>query len=162
MMADAPHRTRTIDISSLSKIAVEKSRQGFSCSEAILVAFGTLFDLPDDLAIKIASGFRGGIGLLGETCGVVTGGALVLGLAFGTPDLKDTFSREHTYLQVGEFGERFKSRLGSLSCRELCGMRENYTAEEAKAVRDSGRHYQIVKTGAEILEAILKNEHDFL
>jgi C_GCAxxG_C_C family probable redox protein len=36
------------------------------------------------MALKIASGFGGGMGRLAETCGAVTGAFMVLGLKYGS------------------------------------------------------------------------------
>jgi C_GCAxxG_C_C family probable redox protein len=139
----------------LSQIAVEQGRAGCSCSEAILSVFGPLLGLPSETAMKLASGFGGGMGLMGETCGAVTASFMALGLALGTHDVTDTYSRQNTYVMIGEFADRFKGKLGSLNCRELCVGHTMATPEGAKALRASGRPEQIIRIASEILDQIL-------
>jgi C_GCAxxG_C_C family probable redox protein len=146
----------------LPQIAVEHGRQGHGCSQAILAAFGPYFGLPEKIAVKIATGFAGGMGL-GETCGAVTASFMVLGLAFGTDNVQDVYSRQHAYAMVGEFADRFKSKIGSLNCRDLStgfsAGYDIYTPEGARALRASGRPEQIVEQAAAILFSLLNEEH---
>ena len=146
----------------LPQIAVEYARQGHGCSQAILATFGPYFGLPEKIAVKIATGFAGGMGL-GETCGAVTASFMVLGLAFGNHDVTNSYSRQNTYEMVREFADRFKSKIGSLNCRDLsAGFSAGYdiyTPEGARALRKSGRPEQIIESAAEILASILEQEN---
>ena len=56
-----------------------------NCCTAVLVAYGPEFGMEEELAVKATRGMPG-IGLLGDTCGAVTGAALVIGLATTNPD----------------------------------------------------------------------------
>ena len=47
--------------------------EGFSCSQAVLAAYCEQFGLDKELALKIGSGFGGGMHL-DQACGAVTGG----------------------------------------------------------------------------------------
>jgi hypothetical protein len=58
--------------------AVAYFKEGFSCSQAIVAAYAPSLGLDRDTALKIASGFGGGMGRLAETCGAVTGSFMVL------------------------------------------------------------------------------------
>jgi C_GCAxxG_C_C family probable redox protein len=102
------------------EIAVSRFARGFSCSQAVLSAYAGQFGLDDQTALKIAAGFGGGMGLMAETCGAVTGAFMVLGLRYGgtSPDRE---AKEVTFAQIGEFVDRFKARHGSLKCRDLLG-----------------------------------------
>jgi C_GCAxxG_C_C family probable redox protein len=76
--------------------------------------------MDEETALKIASGFGGGMGRMAGTCGAVTGAIMFLGLRFGgaTPDRE---AKERVYARVREFADRFKARNGSLLCRDLLG-----------------------------------------
>ena len=112
--------------------AVAYFKDGFSCSQAIVAAYGPSVGLDRDTALKIASGFGGGMlfseqqlclhnmGRLAETCGAVTGAFMVLGLKFGSA-ASDRESKEAVCTRVREFAERFKAIHGSLLCRDLLG-----------------------------------------
>ncbi len=91
-------------------------KQGLSCSQAILAAYGSKLGLIPELAIKMASPFGGGIGRRGETCGAVTGALMVLGLLH---DIKDSGANARSISLAREFMDRFQSRNGSVICRDL-------------------------------------------
>ena len=63
--------------------ALSLFKNGFRCSQAILSTYGLQFGLDQELALKLASPFGGGMGSLGNTCGAVTGAILVIGLKYG-------------------------------------------------------------------------------
>lgn len=132
--------------------------EGFNCSQSVLSAYAERMGLDRELALKIATGFGGGMGRKGEVCGAVTGALMVIGLKHGRTILEDTESKEQTYELVGEFIKRFKSRNGSILCRELLGIDigtpEGYAAaKEQKAFSEICP--KMVQAAAEILEDIL-------
>jgi C_GCAxxG_C_C family probable redox protein len=47
--------------------------RGLSCSQAVFSVYAGEYGLDKDAASKIASGFGGGMGRMGQTCGAVTG-----------------------------------------------------------------------------------------
>ena len=70
---------------------------------------------------RIGTGLAGGVGLRGEVCGALIGGALILGLLYGT-DLPDDEVKYATYVKTGEFVNRFAQANGAIHCRELIGI----------------------------------------
>ena len=68
------------------ELALSRFAEGFNCSQAVFSAYAEGID--EETALKIASGFGGGMGRMAGTCGAVTGAMMVLGLRFGgtTPD----------------------------------------------------------------------------
>lgn len=89
-----------------------------NCSQAILSVYGKHFGLPEELAIKVATGLGRGFGNLGKTCGAVTGAFMVLGLTY---EADNPSSRGEVYSLVQEFAKRFTARHGSIVCSELLG-----------------------------------------
>jgi C_GCAxxG_C_C family probable redox protein len=140
---------------------VEKAASGFSqglnCAQSVLSTYGPRFGLDHELALRIASGFGGGIGHRGESCGAVTGAIMVIGLKEGGMS-GDEAARERFFGLVGRFLEKFKARHGSTLCRQLLG-HDISTDEGLKAIIDKGffeeRCPNFVRTSAEILEEIL-------
>lgn len=57
--------------------------EGYACSQAVLLAFAGRFKLDERIAKLVSSAFGGGMGRLRQTCGAVTGGFMVIGLAYG-------------------------------------------------------------------------------
>ena len=94
-------------------------KEGYSCSQSILMAFAPLFDLDRETAARLAASFGGGIARRGETCGAVNGAFMVLGLKFGHTSALDLDSKEKTYRAVQEFISQFQTRNGSITCNQL-------------------------------------------
>jgi C_GCAxxG_C_C family probable redox protein len=137
--------------------AVSYFKKGFSCSQAIVAAYAPSLGMDRDMALKIASGFGGGMGRLAETCGAVTGAFMVLGLKYGSA-ASDREAKETVYALVREFAARFQVRHGSLVCRDLLGCDLNTPeglalAQEKKLSSTVCPPY--VETAAEILEEML-------
>ncbi len=132
--------------------------KGFNCCQSVLSAYGPQFGLDRDLALKLASGFGGGIGHLGETCGAVTGALMVIGLKHGGTLAGDGDSQEETFSLINQFLERFKARHGSIRCRELLGY-DISTPEGLQSAMDKElfekRCPDYVRASAEILEQLL-------
>ena len=101
-------------------------REGLNCAQSVFCAFAGDFGLDGDTAAKVSCGLGGGVGRMRETCGAVTGAALVLGMRHG-PD------KAQAYPHVQRFCERFKAECGSIVCRELlagAGAKEGGAPEE--------------------------------
>ena len=137
--------------------AVGGFREDFNCCQSVLSAYGPRFGLDRELAIKLASGFGGGIGHQGETCGAVTGAIMVIGLKHG--GVLDEDSAEKLYGLIARFLEKFKARHGSTHCRELLDC-DITTPEGLQAAKDSGlfeeRCPNFIRASAEILEELLR------
>lgn len=137
--------------------AVAYFKQGYSCAQSIVAAYGPTVGLDRDTALRIASGFGGGMGRLAETCGVVTGAFMVLGLKFGTSTTEPQ-AKETVYALVREFAERFKACHGSIVCRDLLGC-DLSTPEGAAQAREKKLFSRAcppyIETAAAILEEIM-------
>ncbi len=68
--------------------AVAKFLQGTACSQAILSEYGIRFGLSQELAMKIAAGFAGGM-RRGNICGAITGAYMALGLKFSATNCEE-------------------------------------------------------------------------
>lgn len=131
--------------------------KGFNCAQALLAVYGARFGIERETALKIASAFGGGMGKMGDTCGVVTGALMIIGLKYGTADANDKKSEAKTYKVAREFIERFQARNKSSICRELLGFdmrlhkREEINSEEIIL----GQCTKYVQDTAQILEEII-------
>lgn len=132
-------------------------RQGYSCSQSVLLAFAQHYGIPLDVAARISSGFGGGMGRMGRTCGAVSGGAMVLGLFQGTSNPTDKATKEKTYQLVRSFQEEFRNRCGALDCADLLGV-DISTPEGLAQARAEGRFpgcSRFVEESARLLTEIL-------
>jgi len=137
--------------------AVAIFKEGFSCSQAVLAAYCERFGLDLDTAMKISTGFGGGMHLK-QTCGAVTGAIMAIGLKYGRTKADDQASKAKTYEIVAEFANEFKRRHGSIACLELIGC-DITTPEGMQQARDEKLFASVctklITTATEILDRIL-------
>jgi len=138
--------------------AVSLFKQGFNCAQAVLAIYGKKFGLEHDTALKLASGFGGGMGAMGQTCGAVTGAFMIIGLKYGGTSSSDEEVKINTYKLIRKFAERFKSRNGTTICKELLGC-DISTEEGLRTAKEKDLFSTIcpklVQDAAEILEEMV-------
>jgi C_GCAxxG_C_C family probable redox protein len=93
-----------------------------SCSEAILRTGCEALGIQSDLIPDIALGLGGGIGLQGHVCGAISGAALVISLAMAKKVPDYSARKMATYEAVGRVCKTLEKQLGSVQCRQLCGL----------------------------------------
>jgi C_GCAxxG_C_C family probable redox protein len=137
--------------------AVECFRGGAACSQAVLATYAGDFGLSRERAMKLASGFAGGM-RLGETCGAVTGAFMVLGLKYAGPNCDKRDGRDEVYAAMRGFVTRFGKRNRTVICKELLGC-DISTAAGAQKATEEGLFTtvcpKLVQDAAEILEQML-------
>jgi C_GCAxxG_C_C family probable redox protein len=139
------------------QITRQRFEQGYSCSQSLLSGFADQFGIGEDIAIKIAAPFGGGIARQGETCGAVTGALMVLALKFGP---KPGEGNDTVYNISQEFLRRFKELHRSIQCKQLI----NYDIsqpEELLAAREAQVFHktcpELVRSAAEIVNSMLNS-----
>jgi C_GCAxxG_C_C family probable redox protein len=65
------------------KESLDYFRNGFNCAQAVFTPFAKENGISESHALKIASGFGGGMGRLQATCGAVTGAYMAIGVKHG-------------------------------------------------------------------------------
>ncbi|MHC4620816.1 MAG: C-GCAxxG-C-C family protein [Planctomycetota bacterium] len=137
--------------------AVWYFEHGFNCAQAVVGAYCEQFGLKLETALKLACGFGGGM-RMGQTCGVVTGAFMVLGLKYGQSEAENRGAKEKTYELVRQFVEKFESRNGSIMCKELLGC-DISTPDGMKTARDRDFFVsfcpRMIRDAGEILEQML-------
>ena len=93
------------------EIANRMRNKGYNCSQCVAMAFPDIHNLPDEIMAKLSIGFGGGVGDLLDEC------PGVFGKRHGGAKDKIT-----VYPRVSNLSEIFKSKHGSIICRELKGM----------------------------------------
>jgi C_GCAxxG_C_C family probable redox protein len=152
-LGDCGHSSSS-DVMSRVDGAVEGFCRGAACSQAILGTYGPSVGLPREQAMKLASGFAGGM-RLAQTCGAVTGAFMVLGLRHAGPECDQRNGRENVYAAIREFAARFQQRNGTVVCKELLGC-DISTPDGVREATEKGFFRTIcpklVQDAAEILE----------
>ncbi|MBY9010932.1 MAG: C_GCAxxG_C_C family protein [Candidatus Lokiarchaeota archaeon] len=138
--------------------ALSNFKDDFNCCQSIFGTYATHYGLDQDKALKISTGFGGGMAGSGGTCGAVTGAYMVIGLKDGMGLSKNTEAKEKTYQTIKEFSNQFQEKNGSLICKELLGCAIN--TPEGRDYFSQNKLFekiclQCVKNAAEILEDLL-------
>ncbi len=111
------------DPDTMAKSAAKHFLPGkLTCGEAILLTGLESLGVKTTLAPDIALGLAGGVGLQGKTCGVLTGAAMVFGLAVGRVEKDYKKKKMATFKAVGQFSKAFEKEYGCTVCRKLSGL----------------------------------------
>ena len=107
---------------------------GMTCSQAILSVYGPIVGLDAKSAKTLGRPLCGiNIGKHG-VCGYISGAAVLLGLSRDETD--ESQARAATARAVDSLCQQFKSKHGSLRCKDLVGA-DMRTPEGLKAVREN-------------------------
>ena len=105
-----------------TNMAIENFKKGYNCAQAVVCAYCDAFGMKEEDAFRIAEGFGGGMGGLGETCGAVTGMYMVLSLINSKGDLTNPReTKKDTYKIIQTLSKEFEAKNQSTICRELKG-----------------------------------------
>lgn len=113
----------------ISEKAENKFREGYNCAQAVLWSYADKVNLDRDLALRISSGFGGGMGRKQEVCGAVSGAIMVLGMMYGRGENENREKQEKTYAKVREFIDKFEAKFKTVNCKTLLDGCELLTAE---------------------------------
>ncbi len=141
--------------------AYELFLQGCNCSQAVFCAFCDLFGMESDAALKLASGFGGGLGRLRETCGAVSGMVMAASAIYGYNEVNDHTLKSDHYRLIQKLCLEFEERAGSLTCRELLGIEGHSEPESPPRTAEFYKTRPcpgLITLAAEILEKYI-SEH---
>ena len=103
--------------------AKELFKQGFNCSQAVFASCCELYGIKDEqLALRLAASFGGGIGRMRLTCGAACGMFMLAGLEKGSATPGDHEGKAANYALVQDLAAQFKAKYGSMTCAELLGI----------------------------------------
>ena len=138
------------------KKAEKLFKDGYSCSQAILLSYADEFGLDKDQAAKISATFGGGMGRLRKTCGAITGAFMVLGLKYGNSDPEDMDTKLKSYEKVRKFAKIMEDKHSSVECKVI--LKNNASKSEVEK-RQHHRKIcdQVVYDSATLLEEFLKD-----
>ena len=139
------------------KKATDLFKEGYSCSQSVLGAYADLFGLDMQAALKVASGFGGGMGQMSDTCGALTGAMMVLGLRYGSTNPSDKTAKLENYRKMRDLAEEFKLQAGAKTCRDLLGF-DMSTQDGQLAAKQPGAFHDCpsyVRIAAEIVQEML-------
>jgi C_GCAxxG_C_C family probable redox protein len=116
--------------------AVALFKAGYNCAQAVFSACVAESGMSRENALKVSTGFGGGMARQGDTCGAVTGAMMAIGLTHGSA-LADEAAKQRVYESIWRFTDEFRARHGSTICRDLLGC-DLGTEEGRKQAHASG------------------------
>ena len=133
--------------------------EGCNCAQAVFLAFAE--DRMDrDTALKIASGYGGGMAGMRGVCGAVNGMFMAYGLLRGSADPTDRAAKTAAYQTLRQLAGEFEAQNGSLICRQLLGLDPDFKPQPPEPRTES--YYkkrpcpEMVFCAASILETYLE------
>lgn len=142
--------------------AVENFKKGYNCTQSVVEAFADIYGVDQNLALRMAASFGGGIGRMRLTCGTACGMFLLAGLETGVTDPTDRMGKGANYAVVQQLAEEFKSECGSLICADLLGLNRNAPTPSTPEARTEDYYKkrpcpEIVRTAATIYARFLES-----
>ncbi len=119
------------------ELAADYFMKGYNCSQSVVAAFADDLGISEALALRVSSGFGGGVGRMREVCGAFTGLTTVVGLAYA--DANDPNDKSKIYDIVQQLAAQFKLQSGSDSfiCKELLGLAKPEGTPQAEPRTDA-------------------------
>ena len=105
-----------------SEQAKEYFLNGANCAQSVLRAFCDRTGLTPYTAMKLASGFGGGLARQREVCGAITGMCMAADLICGPGEGSYKEAKDAHYALIRELCDEFRAETGSILCRELLGL----------------------------------------
>ncbi|MDD5466278.1 MAG: C-GCAxxG-C-C family protein [Anaerolineales bacterium] len=138
--------------------ADELFKRGYNCAQAVFAALAPEIGISEEVALRIAAAFGGGMGRLGEVCGAVSGAFMLIGYQYGNAVADDAANKQRVYQLVRQQAEGFQARHGSILCRELLGCNISEEAGMALARQRDLFHTRcpaFVRASTELVGALL-------
>lgn len=144
----------------------EKARayfeQGFNCAQSVVAAFAQEMQMDEQAALRLSSGFGGGMAGMRETCGAVSGMFLVMSAMEGYDSPKDPAAKQQHYKRLRDMAAKMEESYGTLNCGQL--LKQNAIQPKADPSDRNAEYYakrpcaRYVETCAGLLEEALAKE----
>ena len=147
---------------SIGDKAEELFRQGYNCAQSVFGAAAEYLDMDFNSAVKVSSGFGGGMGRMREVCGALTGAFMAAGLKYGESVVPSHDSKTALYKKIQEIAAAFKAENGSIICRELLGLQgKDINPEPGKRTDEYYKKrpcVEMVRQAAELVKTYILEE----
>jgi C_GCAxxG_C_C family probable redox protein len=139
--------------------AIQQFKSGYNCAQSVVTAFAGELSIGYETAIRIASGFGGGMGRQQLTCGALTGAYMIIGYLHGMHAPDDDLANEKAAKMIQKFTADFKEKYGHADCFSLMGVDLN--TEEGKKEAEDKNLYEL-KCEKFILETVEMLEREYM
>ena len=103
------------------ELALQLHKSKFNCAQSVACAFCHVMGADPEATFKQAEAFGFGMGAM-ETCGAVSGMAMVVGMKLSDGNLEDPKTKKECYAMMKKLIEEFKEKNGSINCAEIKGV----------------------------------------
>jgi C_GCAxxG_C_C family probable redox protein len=162
--------TKEEKIEEIRQRARKNFSRGYNCSECVFEAVISLVDteLPQEVK-KVATGFGGGVGLYGDSCGAIVGAVMAVSAVHGRSSLPEGEGKEAAkkateqlygkpglYRLFNQVPNRVKEKYGYTLCRDLTSeWHDNWLC------REHALHCrEIITDAAEIAAELILSDKD--
>ena len=132
---------------------------GMNCAQSVLGAFCDRCGLDRNTAMKLASGFGGGIARQREVCGAISGICMAADLIRGPGEGTDKAAKDEHYAFIRGLCDAFREETGSIICRELIGLAPNQTDPPVSEARTAAYYKKRPCADLVALAAQILSEH---
>ena len=101
--------------------ALQLHKQHYNCAQCVACACADRLGIDEDTAFRMMEGFGVGMGGFTETCGAISGGIAVLGLA-NSGGTDNPHTKASTYKLSRQLVREFAEKNGSSLCPDLKGL----------------------------------------
>lgn len=147
------------------KLAQDYFKQGYTCSQSVVMAFSDILSIDRRSAMAVSSSFGGGFGRLREICGTVSAMGIVLGDLYYKDSNNKTQAKAEQYKRIQQAAGEFKQINGTIICEKLLGKKIQISKDPTPEERTE-EYYRIrpcakfVDDAVKILEKYIA-ENDF-
>ena len=141
------------------KQAVEMFMSGYNCCQSVVVPFADMYGYTREQALHMSASFGAGIGRMRMTCGAACGLFMLAGLEHCALEGGDRKSKSENYALVRRLAAEFRRRNGSITCRELLGLRK---AERSAEASERTPEYYATRPCARMIESAARIWVDYL
>lgn len=100
--------------------ALKLHHSKFNCAQSVACAFCNVMGVDSETTFRLAEPFGFGLGCM-DTCGAVSGMAIVVGMKMSDGDMDTPKTKRDCYAMMQKLIAEFKKKNGSTICRELKG-----------------------------------------
>lgn len=116
------------------QLAHDYFKQGYNCSQSVVLAFADILPIEFELLKNISSAFGGGFARTRNVCGAVSGIGMVIGLLNSHLENIEE-DKKDIYKSVRSVSDKFEEENGTILCGELLKNLPNITSNYAPSAR---------------------------
>lgn len=121
----------------MNKASLARSyfENGYNCAQSVFASFKDEMGLDEKTALRLSSGFGGGVGGLRSVCGAFSGAVMVLGMLKGYDTPNHQEAKEKLYQLVQTAAKQMTKQFDTYICHDLLE-KNNIAADKTPAKRD--------------------------